>query len=89
MTSSSYHVAVDSDSLFCIVSGGVNGIACDHDDPQLLATGQIAARQLLDSTTEEKEVTRQNCACVDFEVEAEPVVPDDPDDHRGEGQGGS
>ena len=48
--------AEDTDSLFCIISGGVNGIACDYGDPQLMATAQIAARQLMDSKTEDKEV---------------------------------
>ena len=48
--------ATDGDSLFCILSGEMSGVICDQSDPQLVAAAHIAARQLLFSASEEKEV---------------------------------
>ena len=48
--------AADGDSLFCIRSGEMSGVICDQSDPQLVAAAHIAARQLLFSASEEKEV---------------------------------
>jgi len=47
----------DAESLFSIIGGiGVNGVACEQGDPQLMATAQMAARQLISTVTEKKNV---------------------------------
>jgi hypothetical protein len=47
----------DAESLFSIIGGiGLNGVACEQGDPQLMATAQMAARQLISTVTEKKNV---------------------------------
>ena len=56
MTQSPSLAAADNNSLFSVVSGSMRGIVSDAGDPQLIAMARMAARQLMNTTQEDKQV---------------------------------
>lgn len=50
------YAAADCNSLFSVLTGGMKGVAAEVGDPQLMIMAKMAARQLMKTSQEDKQV---------------------------------